>query len=315
MQSLLSPPILFFAIGVVAAMLRSNLSIPEVVGKAIALYLMAAIGLKGGVQVSQTGITSELLLAAMAGIGLSLIMPFPVYWALRRLGRLDRPNAGAIAAHYGSVSVVTFVTGIAILETSGLPAAGYMVAVLALMEAPAIVTGLWLARRHATEGSTGRKGQFSHVMTDGSVLVLLGSFVVGLTTGVDGFEHVKPVFEGAFKGMLCLFLLEMGLVAARNLLQNRSMTPTLAALAITFALVNGSLGVVVGKVLGLDPGTSAALGILAGSASYIAAPAAIRLALPQVDIGLPLTMSLAVTFPFNILLGIPAFATLAKYVA
>jgi hypothetical protein len=138
---------------------------------------------------------------------------------------------------------------------------------------------------------------------------------IGLVTGVSGFEPIKPVFDGAFKGVLCLFLLDMGLVAARNLLHNRTMTPVLAGLAIGFAVVNGSVGVLVGTMIGLDGGSSAALGILAGSASYIAAPAAIRLALPQVDIGLPLTMSLAVTFPFNILVGIPLFAALAKYVA
>jgi hypothetical protein len=315
METLLSPPILFFVAGVTAAALRSNLSIPDVVGKAIALYLMVAIGLKGGVQVSQTGITADLLIAASAGIGLSLLMPLPVFWALRRWGQLDGVNAGAVAAHYGSVSVVTFVTGLAILEATGLPAAGYMVAVLALMEAPAIVTGLWLARRSAPELSISSKGHFLHILTDGSVLLLLGSFAIGLVTGVSGFEPIKPVFDGAFKGVLCLFLLDMGLVAARNLLHNRTMTPVLAGLAIGFAVVNGSVGVLVGTMIGLDGGSSAALGILAGSASYIAAPAAIRLALPQVDIGLPLTMSLAVTFPFNILVGIPLFAALAKYVA
>ncbi|KKC32046.1 sodium-dependent bicarbonate transport family permease [Devosia psychrophila] len=311
MQSLLSPAILFFALGLLAATLRSNLQIPEAIGKALAIYLMAAIGLKGGVQVSQNGVTPDLLLAGVAGLCLSLLLPFSAYWAVRHLGKLDRMHAGAVAAHYGSVSVVTFVTAVAALEAAGLHVAGFMVAVLALMEAPAILVGLWLARRSSEKGTSGVNDHLTHTLRDGSILLLTGGFVIGLVAGPQGFEPVQPVFEGAFSGILCLFLLDMGLVAGRHLMRRGSVSPRLIALAIGLAVTNGMIGLLVGMAIGLDPGSAAALGILAGSASYIAAPAAIRMALPEVDPGMPLTMSLAITFPFNVLVGIPVLTAVA----
>lgn len=312
METLLSPAILFFALGMLAAAMRSSLEIPEAVSKGMAIYLMTAIGLKGGVQVSESGLTSDLLVAGLTGVGLSLLLPIPAFWAMRRLAKLDTVNAGAIAAHYGSVSVVTFVTGAAILEAGGMPVAGYMVAVLAMMEAPAIITGIWLAKRSEVSGAKALGAHLSHAMRDGAVVLLLGSFAVGLVVGERGFEPIRPVFQHAFAGVLCLFLLDMGLVAARHLLRTRSVTPVLAALAVVLAVVNGTVGVVAGSLIGLDTGSAAAMGILAGSASYIAAPAAIRLALPEADIGLPLAMALAITFPFNVLVGIPLFAALAQ---
>ncbi|MCZ4347840.1 sodium-dependent bicarbonate transport family permease [Devosia neptuniae] len=315
METLFSPMILFFVLGALAVLVRSDLSIPDVVGKALALYLMTAIGLKGGVQVSQSGFTTELALAGVAGVALSFLLPLPAFWVLRRLGKLDPLNAGSVAAHYGSVSVVTFVTGVEILGAHGLPPAGYMVAVLALMETPAILTGLWLVRKSASTDSASPKGHLREALTNGSVLLMVGSFAIGLIAGPKGFTPIQPVFEGAFRGILCLFLLDMGLVAARFLHKTKSLTPPLAGLAIALALVNGTIGVLVGTLIGLDTGSVAALGILAGSASYIAVPAAIRLALPDADIGLPLAMSLGITFPFNILLGIPLFKAMAQALA
>ena len=315
MQSLLSPAILFFALGLFAALVRSNLQIPEAIGKALAIYLMAAIGLKGGVQVSQNGITPNLLLAGLAGLGLSLILPLSTYWSARRLGQLDRPHAGAVAAHYGSVSVVTFITGVAALEASGLEVAGFMVAVLALMEAPAILVGLWLARRSSGEPSTEWDKHFSHTLRDGAILLLAGGFLIGLVAGPAGFEPVRPAFEGAFGGILCLFLLDMGLLAGRHLADRGGVSPRLAVLAIALATTNGTIGLVLGAAIGLDVGSAAALAILAGSASYIAAPAAIRMALPEVDPGMPLTMSLAITFPFNVLVAIPILTVAAQFLA
>ncbi|MCP8885434.1 sodium-dependent bicarbonate transport family permease [Devosia sp. XJ19-1] len=311
MQSLLSPAILFFALGLLAALARSNLQVPEAIGKALAIYLMAAIGLKGGVQVSENGLTPELFLAGFAGLALSLLLPFPAYWAVRRLGGLDRMNAGAVAAHYGSVSVVTFVTGVAALEAAGIEVAGFMVAVLALMEAPAILVGLWLARRVSSTRAHGLGHHLSHTLRDGSILLLVGGFIIGMVAGRAGFEPVRPVFEGAFGGILCLFLLDMGLVAGRHLAGTGSVSPRLVALAIALAVTNGVVGLLIGMGIGLDAGSAAALAILAGSASYIAAPAAVRMALPEVDHGMPLTMSLAVTFPFNVLVAIPILSALA----
>jgi len=316
LTALLSPVVLFFLLGAAAALVRSDLSVPEPIAKALTIYLMMAIGLKGGVEVAAQGVSVEFLIAAVLGIGLSFLIPIPVFWALRTVGRLSKVNAGAVAAHYGSVSVVTFVTGSEILMNLGLPAAGFMVAVLALMETPAIVTGLMLARsgtpaQDAQAGSAG--GLLHETLLNGAVILLIGSFVIGMIIGKDGFATVAPVFEGGFRGALCIFLLEMGLLAARRVSQARSLTLRLVLLGIAFPLANGFVGVSLATLLGLDPGSSAALGILAASASYIAVPAAMRMALPQADPGLYLALSLGVTFPFNVLVGIPLFAALARW--
>jgi hypothetical protein len=186
-----------------------------------------------------------------------------------------------------------------------------MVAVLALMETPAIIVGLWLARRGAGAGTQSRGDLLHETLLNGSVVLLVGSFVIGVVAGKDGFAPIAPVFDTAFRGILCLFLLDMGLVAARRLREARALTARLAGLALLFPLINGTLGVTIAVLIGLDAGSAAALGILAASASYIAVPAAMRLALPQADPGLYLAMSLAVTFPFNITIGIPLFAFLA----
>lgn len=314
METLLSPVILFFVLGAAAAFARSDLSIPEAVGKGLALYLMAAIGLKGGVQVSEAGFSTEMLAAAAAGLVLSVLIPLPVFLALKKFGRLNTVNAAAVAAHYGSVSVVTFVTGLEVLNNAALPPAGYLVAVLAIMETPAIVVGLLLARG-GTTGDARPKGELlRETLLNGSVVLLLGSFVIGLVAGSDGFEPIAPVFETAFRGVLCLFLLDMGLVAARRLMESRSLTFRLGLLGVTFPVINGTVGVLVGAMTGLDAGTTAGLGILAASASYIAVPAAMRLALPEADAGLYLSMSLGVTFPFNIVVGIPLFTFLAQWI-
>jgi hypothetical protein len=315
METLLSPIILFFVLGAIAALVRSDLVIPETIGKALSLYLMAAIGLKGGVQVSQAGLSVELGLAAAAGLALSFLLPLPVFWVLRTLGRLDATNAAAVSAHYGSVSVVTFVTGIEVLAQGNMPAAGYMVAVLALMETPAIVTGLLLAQRAGGVAARPTGELLHEALTNGSVMLLVGSFLIGYIAGPVGFAPIAPVFDGAFRGVLCLFLLDMGLIAARRLRETKSLTLRLAVIAVAVAIVNGVIGVLVGTALGLDAGSTAALGILAASASYIAVPAAMRLALPQADPGLYLGMSLAVTFPFNILLGIPLYAAMARFLS
>lgn len=304
---LISPVILFFVLGLLAGFARSDLSVPEAIAKGLSLYLMAAIGLKGGVAVARSGFTPDLALAAVAGIALSFLLPLLAFALLTSIGRLDRTNAGAVSAHYGSVSVVTFVTALEILEGSGLTPVGYMVAVLALMETPAIVSGLLLARRERGAGGA----LWREVLLNGSVVLLIGSFLVGLAVGPAGFAEVAPFFDGLFKGVLCLFLLDMGLIAARRLVEARRLTVTLGALAIVMPLINGAIGTATGTLIGLEVASAAALGILAASASYIAVPAAMRLALPQADPGLYLAMSLGITFPFNVIIGIPLFAGLA----
>lgn len=311
LEILLSPVILFFVLGAAAAFARSDLAIPEAIAKGMSLYLMAAIGLKGGVEVSASGFTLDMLAAALAGVALSFLLPFPAFILLRRFGRLDAVNAGAVAAHYGSVSVVTFVTGVEVLAAGGLPPAGYMVAVLALMETPSIVVGLMLARREQAGQGQPTRDLLHETLLNGSVVLLIGSFLIGLIAGKKGFAPIAPVFDAGFRGVLCLFLLDMGLIAARRLREARALTPRLASLAILLPLANGAVGVCLGALAGLDTGSAAALGILAASASYIAVPAAMRLALPEADPGLYLAMSLAVTFPFNLTVGIPVYTFIA----
>lgn len=316
LQTLTSPVILFFILGMLAAAARSELSIPEAMAKGMSLYLMAAIGLKGGVAMAKSGVDGEVAAALFAGIAASLAIPFAAYGLLRGFGRLNQTDAGAVAAHYGSVSVVTFVTAGEVLKAVGMAPAGYMVAVLAVMETPAILSGLYLAQRGvAKPSSAAGSGLWHEVFLNASVVLLLGSFAIGWIAGPAKFEEVKPLFDGLFKGVLCLFLLDMGLIAARRLLQSRSINWRLVTLAILFPLINGMLGVTAGTLIGLEPGSAAAFGVLCASASYIAVPAAMRLALPQADPGLYLTMSLSLSFPFNVVINIGIIAWAARMLA
>ena len=311
-SALLSPMILFFILGGFAGLVRSDLNVPDAMGKAMSIYLMAAIGLKGGISVAEAGLSSQFAITLLAGVGLSLLLPVPAFATLKRVGGVDRTNAAAIAAHYGSVSVVTFVTGSEILNAMSMPPAGYMVAVMAAMETPAIIIGLLLARSTLASGPSMPKSAMWHEsFLNGSVVLLLGSFAIGLAVGKDGAAPVLPVFDAGFRGILCLFLLDMGLIAARRLRETRNLTWRLIALGIALPVLQGVIGVSRGTVIGLDVPTAAVLGILAASASYIAVPAVMRMSLPQADPGLSLGMALAVTFPFNVTFGIPLYIALA----
>ena len=313
--TLTSPVILFFVLGLLAAVVRSDLAIPESIAKAMSLYLMIAIGLKGGVAVAKAGIGPELAAALAAGVVASFALPLLAFAALRRFAGLSRIDAGAVAAHYGSVSVVTFVTAKEVLGATGLVVAPHMVAVLAVMETPAIVTGLLLARGRAAPGDRDRSEVWREVFLNASVLLLLGSFTIGILGGESGYEEVRPLFDNGFKGVLCLFLLDMGLIAARRMMDAKALSLRLIVLAVALPLVNGTLGTVAGTAIGLSAGDAAVFGVLCASASYIAVPAAMRLALPEANPGIYLTMSLSITFPFNILFGIGLFAALARALA
>ena len=320
LQTLTTPVILFFILGMLAAAAKSELSIPEAMAKGMSLYLMAAIGLKGGVAMAKSGVTGEVAAALATGLAASFIIPFGAYALLRSFGRLSRIDAGAVAAHYGSVSVVTFVTASEILKAVGMAPAGYMVAVLAVMETPAILSGLYLAQRGTSEASGKASGDaggnlWHEVLLNASVVLLLGSFAIGWIAGPAKFEEVKLLFDGLFKGVLCLFLLDMGLIAARRLLQSRAINLRLVMLAVLFPLVNGMLGTLAGHAIGLDAGSVAAFGVLCASASYIAVPAAMRVALPQADPGIYLTMSLSLSFPFNLIINIGLIAWAARALA
>ena len=313
--TLTSPVILFFVLGLLAALARSDLAIPESIAKAMSLYLMIAIGLKGGVAVAKAGIGPELAAALAVGIVASFALPLLAFAALRGFAGLSRIDAGAVAAHYGSVSVVTFVTAKEVLGATGLVVSPHMVAVLAVMETPAIVTGLLLARGRAAPGDRDRGEVWREVFLNASVLLLLGSFAIGILGGEAGYEEVSPLFNNGFKGVLCLFLLDMGLIAARRMMDAQALSLRLIVLAVAFPLVNGTLGTVAGSLIGLSAGDAAVFGVLCASASYIAVPAAMRLALPEANPGIYLTMSLSITFPFNILFGIGLFAALARALA
>lgn len=323
LATLASPVILFFMLGILAAIARSDLTIPEPIAKALSIYLMIAIGLKGGVALAKTGLGLDALGALGVGILASFLLPFPAYGLLRWFGRLDQTNAGAVAAHYGSVSVVTFVTASEIIAAGGMEPAGYMVAVLAVMETPAILAGILLVRMGQQRGTrapgmgaaSGSGGMLHEVFFNGSVVLLIGSLLIGLIVGPTGYDEVRPVFEAGFRGALCIFLLDMGLIAARRLIASRAMSWRLAALAIAIPLGNGLVGTLLATLVGLDPGSAAAFAILCASASYIAVPAAIRMAVPEADPGIYLTMSLSVTFPFNIIVNIGLMTALAGWMA
>jgi len=307
LANLLAPAVLFFALGFGAGWFRSDLTVPESAAKTLALVLMLAIGFKGGVEASKAGITTAFASAAGAGLLLSFGIPVLAYVILKAISRLDRTTAAATAAHYGSVSIVTFVAGTEFLRASGVPFGGYMVAVVALMETPAILSALFLAGSGAS-GRQGLRGDLiREVALNGSVVVLIGSFLIGALTGERGMEKLDVFVGPVFQGVLVLFLLDMGLVASRRLREARSLTPALIAFGLGMPLISCALSIGLGLVLGLAPGDAAVLAILAASASYIAVPAAMRIALPSADPGVYLTLSLAVTFPFNLLLGIPLY--------
>jgi hypothetical protein len=313
-QNLTSPIILCFVLGVAAALARSDLAFPEAIAKGMSLYLLFAIGFKGGAAVSTHGADLSIGLAVAAGVVLSLAIPVLAFVLLRLLARgVSAIDAAAVSGHYGSISIVTFVAGGALLAQQGLAAEGYMVAVAAAMEAPAIVTALWLATRFGGAGARIDAERWREILLNGSIVLLLGAFAIGWATGARGMAEVAPLIDSPFRGVLCLFLLDMGLVAGRSLGQARGIvTPGVLAFGLLMPLVGGSLGLAAALALGLSAGGAATLAFLAGSASYIAVPAAMRMALPRANPALYLTLSLGITFPFNLTAGIPLWIALAS---
>jgi len=317
--NLASPMVLFFALGFLAALARSELSVPEAIGRGLALYLMLAIGFKGGVSVAEAGVSTALVTTALAGTILGFVIPVIAHALLRMTTRLDDATRAAVAAHYGSISVVTFVAATEVVTSMGLVFDGYMVAVMALMETPAIIAGLLLARGSVRAGGPADRTPWGNlareVFLNGSVVLLLGAFVIGIITGTKGMEAIGPFVDAPFKGILCLFLLDMGLLAARRLRESSGLTMPLAAFGIYMPLIAASLGVVAGSFLGLGVGSVALLTVLCASASYIAVPAAMRMALPEANAAIYLTLSMAITFPFNLIVGIPLYVSAAQMLA
>lgn len=311
---LTSPAILFFFIGALAALVRSDLAVPEPVAKGLSLYLMLCIGFKGGVEARSAGLNGDFLTAAALGMTLSAVMPLAAVFILRRTTRLDRPTLCALAATYGSVSVVTFAAGQQHLDSVGLTPGGYMAAVLALMETPAILTVLILLNGAGRREPGRRRTILREVFVGAATVMLLGSFVVGLISGEAGLARLDVFVGPLFQGALCFFLLDIGLTAARRLMEGgRKMSVGVIGFAVGFPLLSAAIALGLSRLAGLDLGDAALLTILAGSASYIAVPAAMRLAAPQADPGVFVTASLAITFPFNLIAGIALYTAAAVW--
>lgn len=306
--NLVSPPVLFFFLGVVAVAARSDLEVPAAAIKTISLYLLLSIGFKGGVELSR-GPVDGLALRALGAAGLlSVLVPLLAYGWLRR--RFSTPDAAAVAATYGSVSAVTFVAAISVLRTAEISYGGYMVAALALMEAPAILIGVALARRsEAGPDTIAWPALVRETVANGPVFLLLGSLGIGYLTGDRGRQELAPVVEGLFKGALCLFLLDLGMTSARRLEGLRQA----GGFALVAPLASAALALGLGRWCGLPAGDAFLLTVLAASASYIAVPAALRVALPQANPGLYLPMALGVTFPLNIVFGLPAYLAAVRW--
>ncbi|MFP4043585.1 MAG: sodium-dependent bicarbonate transport family permease [Rhodosalinus sp.] len=313
--NLLSPIILFFALGLLASFARSDLSVPEAVAKGLSIYLLISIGFKGGVSVSDHGLDGTLLLSLVAGLILSFALPLIAFALLRGITRLDVTDAAAVAAHYGSISIVTFVAATSVIGSAGLKAEGYMVAVAAVMEAPAILSALWLIARFGKAGADFEEGLMREILLNGSIVLLVGSFAIGWITGAEGMEMIAPFIVAPFQGVLCLFLLDMGLVAGRGLREARSvLTPGVFVFGVVMPPIGAVLGLGAGLLLGLSTGGVVLFMTLCASASYIAVPAAMRVAVPEANPSVYLTLALGVTFPFNLTLGIPLYLAVASLV-
>jgi len=319
MGPFLDPAILFFGVGLFAGLVRSNLEIPQPVSRFLSLYLLMALGLKGGFALAKSGLTGEIAAGLGAAILLAVVVPLIGYAVLRRF--VSGFDAAALAATYGSVSAVTFITATQHLETHGIAYGGHMAAAMALMESPAIILAVVLANRLRREQgglapTSGAGAILRESFTEGAQLLLLGAMVVGVVSGDAGKVAMEPFTGELFKGLLAFFLLDMGLNAARNLPEVRGKSPLVVAYALLAPLLHAGLALLLAAALGLSRGDGALLMVLAASASYIAVPAVLRHALPEANPSLYFGLSLGVTFPFNLLVGIPLYSGLAgRYLA
>jgi hypothetical protein len=309
LSNILNPPVLFFFLGMTAIFVKSDLEIPAPVPKLLSLYLLFAIGFKGGVELIKSGIGQEVILTLLAAILMACAVPLYTFFILRL--QLDAYNAAAIAATYGSISAVTFITAGSFLQQLEIPFDGYMVAALALMESPAIIVGLILVNLFTVDQEEKRDFAWSEVLQEAflnsSVFLLVGSLIIGVLTGEHGWEVLKPFSQDMFYGVLTFFLLDMGLVAARRIRDLEKTGIFLISFAILIPIVNAGIGLLIAKFIGMPQGDALLFCVLCASASYIAVPAAMRLTVPEANPSLYVSTALAVTFPFNIIVGIPLY--------
>ena len=311
--NLTNPTLLFFVLGIIATRVKSDLEIPASSSKFISLYLLFSIGFKGGQELSHSGFNSEIIYSLLFGLLLSSLIPLYSFFILKR--KLSISDSGAIASTYGSVSAVTFVAAISFLEIQKITSGGHMVAVMAFMESPAIIVGVILMQQFNQEKSDkiDLKSVIHHAFTNGSVLLILGSLVIGLIADTKQAEGIRPFTTDIFKGFLAIFLLEMGMVTAKRFSAFRQYGWFVTVFAILIPAINGSVVAYVSQFITYDPGNRFIFAILAASASYIAVPAAMRLAAPKADPGLYIPMALGVTFPFNITIGMPLYFLVVNY--
>ncbi|MBC7691916.1 MAG: sodium-dependent bicarbonate transport family permease [Methylotenera sp.] len=316
--NLLSPIVLAFALGVFAKAIRSELTLPKDLYSSLSIYLLLALGLKGGVELSESSI-HVIAWPAAATILLGCLTPVSAYFLLRRLGRFSSVDAAGMAAHYGSVSAVTFIAAQQFTTNMGSSAEGFMPTLLTLLESPgihiALAIGALKRAKHQTS-ATGHPAKsksviLHEILTARSMILLVGGLLIGLLMGLKGYEPIKPFFETGFKGALVLFLLEMGIIAGARLKDLKTVGPRIVAFGILLPILHGSIGVMLGHFSGLSVGGASVLGAMAASASYIAAPPAVRMTLPEANPAYYLTASLAVTFPFNLIVGIPLYYKIA----
>lgn len=313
LNNLLSAPVLFFVAGLLAVAVKSDLEIPKEISRFLSIYLLFSIGLKGGAELGHSSFNFEIVSTLLVAVAFSFIVPIYSYFIIRK--KVGNYNAGAIAATYGSVSAVTFVTTIAFLNQLGQHFGGHMVAALALMESPSIIVGVLLIRKNEETQST--KNNFKRVLhesvTNGSVFLLLASLVVGFVIKETQYEAIAPFSNGLFKGILCLFLLDMGLLAGKRLSVLKKYGSFLIGFALLMPLFNGLIMMLVCRAFGFELGNALLLTVLAASASYIAVPAAMRIAVPQANPGMYVPMSLGITFPLNVIIGIPVYYSVLTY--
>lgn len=310
LSNLLNPPVLFFFLGMLAVWLHSDLDVPQPLPKFFSLYLLLSIGFKGGVELHKSGINGQIVVTLLGAMVAALLVPLYTFFLLRR--KMPVGDAAAVAATYGSVSAVTFIAATSFLSELKIPFGGHMVAAMALMESPAIIVGVLLFRLAQKRDDSQREAiNWHHLMRDaffnGSVLLLMGSLAIGLLTGEKGAAALHPFTGDIFKGVLCLFLLDMGLVSARRISGLKNLGAFPIGFAVLIPLLNAGFGILIARFLGLGAGDSLLFCVLCGSASYIAVPAAMRLAIPEANPGLYVTMALALTFPFNIIIGLPLY--------
>lgn len=323
-HNLTAPMPLFFALGILATLIHSDLKVPEALYIGLTLYLLGAIGLHGGAEIREVGILA-IWMPLVACILLGTLIPIAGYFILRYIGKFSIHDAAAIAGHYGSVSAVTFAVATQFLSSLQVKPEGYMSAFLAVLEPTGVVVGILLARfalqfemhRDVGDRRTGPSKSWirpvlHEALTGKGSMILLGALIIGYISGPEGIAVTKPFFGDLFKGVLCLFMLEMGLVAGQRLAEVRSAGVFLVAFGIVMPIINGAIGVMAGGLVGLSVGGATMLGVMSASASYIAAPAAMRISIPEANPSLYLTASLGITFPFNIAMGIPLYFWLAK---